>query len=141
MFRQPLAPCVCLTLGLGLAVIAGPAWGQDRPTQERLDRLERDLNMLQRQVYRGVPPPPIMAGDPGGAVNAQLRMDRLEGEMRELTGRVEEFANQVEQMRQRLEQLNGDVETRVTQGGPGGGHLAAVGPPPARRESPGAARG
>ena len=92
MFRPFLLPCACFGVALGLAAVApiAPARGQDRSTYERLDRLERDLNMLQRQVYRGAPPPPMMGGDPGGAVNAQLRMDRLEGEMRELTGRVEE---------------------------------------------------
>ena len=29
------------------------ARAQDRADQDRLDRLERDLSMLQRQVYRG----------------------------------------------------------------------------------------
>jgi hypothetical protein len=33
------------------------ARAQDRGMQDRLDRLERDLSMLQRQVYRGAPPP------------------------------------------------------------------------------------
>src|ERR1041385_8616149 len=85
MFRRTFLPCAYCAVAPGLAVVAvPPAFGQDRSAQERLDRLERDLNMLQRQVYRGGPPPPVMAGDPAGAVNAQLRMDRLEGEMREL---------------------------------------------------------
>src|SRR5438067_4229840 len=134
MFRRPPVPSVCLIIGLSVAAIAPPAWSQDRSTQERLDRLERDLNMLQRQVYRGAPPPPMMGGDPGGAVNAQLRMDRLEGEMRELTGRVEEFINQVEQIRQRVDQIGGDVDMRLSQGGPGAGQLATAGPPPMRSE-------
>ena len=63
--------------------------------QERLDRLERDLNMLQRQVYRGAPTP-ATARRPSAAVNAEIRMDRLEAQMRDLTGRVEEFTNQVD---------------------------------------------
>ena len=116
MFRQSLLPRTCFAVALGLAVIAptAPARSQDRLTLERLDRLERDLNMLQRQVYRGAPAP-MMSGDPGAAAGGEVRMDRLEQQMRELTGRVEEFVNQIEQLRQRVEQVNGDVETRFGQ--------------------------
>ena len=129
MFRRTLLPCACGAVALGLAAVTlPPAFGQDRSTQERLDRLERDLNMLQRQVYRGGPPP--MGGDPSAAVGVQVRMDRLEEEMRELTGRVEEFSNQVEQLRHRMEQINGDIDGRLSQGGPGPGPYASAGPRP-----------
>ena len=131
MFRRSPLPCTRLIIALGLAVIAlpAPALSQDSSTQERLDRLERDLNMLQRQVYRGVPPP-AAGGDHGAAVNAEVRMDRLESEMRDLTGRVEEVANKVEQVRQRVEQISGDVETGVSQPGAGTGSAAAASPAP-----------
>src|ERR1051325_3055583 len=129
MFRRTLLQCACFAVALGGAtfVSPSPAFCQDRSTQDRLDRIERDLSMLQRQVYRGAPPP--MGGDPGVAVNAQLRMDRLEEGMRELTGRVEEFANQVEQLRRRLEQVGGDVDARISQASPPPGPYAAAGPP------------
>jgi tol-pal system protein YbgF len=135
MFRRSLLPCAFFVVALGVAAITGssPGWSQDRSTQERLDRLERDLNMLQRQVYRGAPQP--MGGDPGAAVGAELRMNRLEEQMRELTGRVEEFTNQVEQLRQRVEQINGDVDTRLSQTPPARGAFASAGPPP--RPGPG----
>jgi tol-pal system protein YbgF len=141
MFRQLLLPGACLSMAFGLAVSAAPApaWSQDGSTPERLDRLERDLNMLQRQVYRGAPAP---TGGGGAAVNTEIRMDRLEGQMRDLTGRVEEFINQIEQMRQRVEQVSGDVETRFSQGVPAGsGPLAPANPAPSRPGGPaGAAR-
>ncbi len=130
MSRQSLLPCAWLSIAFGLAVVAAPnaAWSQDRPTQERLDRLERDLNMLQRQVYRGAPPP---AGSGGGAaVDSEIRMDRLESQRRDLTGRVEEFINQIEQIRQRVEQVSGDVDTRFGQ------TTAAVGPPAPANPAP-----
>src|SRR5437764_14783923 len=81
---------------------------QERAMQDRLDRLERDLSMLQRQVYRGAPSQVASVGP--GAVDAELRMDRLEAQMRELTGRVEDAVNGVEQLRRRLEQVNSDID-------------------------------
>ncbi len=83
--------------------------------QDRLERLERDLSMLQRQVYRGGGVPAI-APSPNAAVDAEIRMDRLETEMRDLTGRVENVANGVEQLRRRLEQINSDIDVRFGQG-------------------------
>jgi len=69
MFRHSLLRCACFGAVLGLAAAPlMPARSQDRSTFERLDRLERDLNMLQRQVYRGGPAP-MAGGDPAGAVN------------------------------------------------------------------------
>ena len=139
MFRQPLAPCVWFGAALGLvAVIApAPALGQDRSAFERLDRLERDLNMLQRQVYRGGPPP--MGG--GNAANAEIRMDQLETQMRELTGRVEEVMHQVEQVRHRLEQMSGDFGVRTAQTPVGPGPLASAAPPAGRPGAAAATRG
>jgi tol-pal system protein YbgF len=142
MFRRQLLPRACLTIALSAAVLAGAAsaWGQAVTTEERLDRLERDLNMLQRQVYPGGPPP---AGAPGsGAVDLEVRMERLEQQMRDLTGRVEEIGNRVDQLRQRVEPTNGGVDMRLGLG-PGGNAAAgppgpAPTPPPGQPDQPGA---
>ena len=152
MFRQPHLPCarlfvvaVGLAIGLALGTAGAPAWSQDRSTQERLDRLERDLNMLQRQVYRGAPPPPVVGGPAGAAVNAEIRMERLESQMRDLTGRIEEYLNQVEQIRQRVEQVASDVDARFNEAAAGPGAPGPANPlprdpagssPPNRRAPP-----
>ena len=107
-----------LTLVLVLIAAAMPvmtARSQDRTAQDRLDRLERDLSMLQRQVYRSGPTP-IVAPNSGAAVDTELRMGRLEEQMRELTGRVEDAVNGIEQLRRRLEQINSDIDVRFNQG-------------------------
>src|SRR5262249_18525992 len=80
------------------------------------------------------------------AVDTELRMDRVETEMRELTGRVEDAINGVEQLRRRLEQINSDIDVRFGQGQPtlppprsaGGGAVssAAAGPLPSRGAPP-----
>jgi tol-pal system protein YbgF len=116
MIRRRIRSYTPPTLLLLLA-IASPiqsARSQDRTVQDRLDRLERDLSMLQRQVYRGASPSPAGPGS-GAAVDIEVRMDRLEAQMRELTGRVEEATNSVEQLRGRLEQINSDIDVRLGQ--------------------------
>jgi len=123
MLRRLTLPHARPTLLLMILAVALPVQAtrsQDRGMQDRLDRLERDLSMLQRQVYRstGAVVPP---GSPG-PVDSELRMDRIETEMRALTGRVEDAVNGVEQLRRRLEQINSDIDVRFGQG---------QGPPPA----------
>jgi tol-pal system protein YbgF len=125
MFRRLLLLLACLGAALVWAAAPLPARAQDRQTLDRLDRLERDLNMLQRQVYRGAPTT-ATTGDAGQAASVEIRMERLESQMRDLTGRVEEFANQVAQLRQRLEQINSDIDVRLGQGGGGPGPVAAA---------------
>ena len=83
---------------------ASAARAQDRAVQDRLDRLERDLSMLQRQVYRSAGGSVVPTGS-GAAVDNELRMDRIETQMRDLTGRVEDAINGVEQLRRRLADL------------------------------------
>ena len=117
MLRRSMLPHARPTLLLVILAVALPtqaARSQDRAMQERLDRLERDLSMLQRQVYRS----PGSAAPPGsaGPVDSELRMDRIETEMRELTGRLEDAVNGVEQLRRRLEQINSDIDVRFGQG-------------------------
>jgi tol-pal system protein YbgF len=110
------SPLVCLAVGLLLSAVPVAASAQDWSTQERLDRLERDLNMLQRQVYRGAPTT-ASGGDATAAASTEVRLEALEQQMRDLTGKVEEYGNQVSQLRQRLEQVNSDNQVRESMGG------------------------
>jgi len=119
-----------------LAVAGAPfaASAQDAATQERLDRLERDLNMLQRQVYRGTPATMPAPGGGAGATTAadiEIRMERLEQQMRDLTGKVEEIGNGLDQLRQRVEQINSDFGVRFDQMSGG------AAPPPGRPSAAG----
>lgn len=130
MFRRSLLPparSTALLVFLSVAVVVPTVRAQDASTENRLDRLERDLSMLQRQVYRGTggeAPPGAEGGS--AAVDLQVRMDRLEQQMRDLTGRVEDETNQVQQLRQRLEQINSDIDVRL---GEGQGQEAGAAPP------------
>jgi len=115
-------------------------WAQDsqdlRPLLDRLDRLERDMNMLQRQVYAGASsdgtpkpmPPPDSAGGGATALDMDVRMGRIEDQIRTLTGQLEENSYKTEQLRQKLDKLSSDIDFRLNQlEHPG---AASAGPPP-----------
>ena len=110
-----------LLLGLAPLMLAGAGWAQDadmKPLVDRLDRLERDMNQLQRQVYRGAAPGsapvPAASGEASTALNTELRLDQLEANMRQLTGQLEEANYSVDQLKNRLDKLESDVDMRLT---------------------------
>lgn len=144
MLRR-LALCAGLTLAtLTAAVPVARAQQQQdiRPLLDRLDRLERDINLLQRQVYRGssgsAPVPASPPGDANNALNFEMRVGRIEDQMRTMTGQIEETSYKIEQLRQNLAKLQSDIEVRFNQL-EGGGNVAAPpsgGPPPQAMSAP-----
>jgi tol-pal system protein YbgF len=121
---------------LALLVPARPSQADDvRPLMERVDRLERDLNQLQRQVYRnqaGTAPTPSGNGDGSPALDAQIRMDQLEAQLRTMTGQIEEMQYNLSQLSSRVEKTQGDNEVRFQQLEHGGPQSAAEPPPSAQ---------
>jgi tol-pal system protein YbgF len=131
---------------IGVALACGavaPARAQDRATVDRLDRLERDMNLLQRQVYRGGNGgAPMAVTAPGGsAVDTELRMDQIENQMRTLTGQIEELNYSIDQMKQRLDRFSGDVDVRFKELEGGKGGETATAPAPAAAPTGRAASG
>jgi tol-pal system protein YbgF len=105
------------------AVAAPGARAQDTSVKsliDRVDRLQREITTLQRQVYRGETPPTAAgsAGDGGDvsdtqAARIQVRLSQFEGELRRLTGQVEEQSFKINQMAQRLDKLVADMDLRL----------------------------
>ncbi|MDE1903268.1 MAG: tol-pal system protein YbgF [Alphaproteobacteria bacterium] len=115
--------------------------GDAAALSDRLDRMQRDLDALQRQVYQGNPPPATgqapQASGPA-ALQDEDRMTRLEDQMRDLTGKVETLNNAISQLGARLDKLSSDVDMRLTtleHGAPAGGNA----PPAAPGRAPAAA--
>ncbi len=107
-----------------LAAIAMVGLGAARAdsTGDRLDRVERELNQLQRQVYRsevGTAPPVVGAAPEGGsgpqALDVQIRMDQIEAQMRTLTGQFEELQYSLSQLSSKLDKVQADNEVRFQQ--------------------------
>jgi tol-pal system protein YbgF len=110
--------------------------------QNRLDRMETELQTLQRMVARGgAPAAGAAAPPPGSAAAYEVRMTQLEDLIRNMTGRIEENEFALRQVRDRLDRLVNDLEFRLSQleAGAGGGAAAgAAAAPPAA--APSAAR-
>jgi tol-pal system protein YbgF len=135
-----------LVLGVVLA-LAPPAHAQQpqelQPLLDRIDRLERDVNLLQRQVYRGTTsggtPAPVNPPDGPGALSSEVRMDQVEDEMRQLTGQVQDLGNAIDQLKHRLDTLSSGIDQRFSaQGAPAAaaGAAASANPPPPTPPAP-----
>jgi len=122
---------------------------------DRINRLERDLQTLQRQVYRGGPVPQGAApqgGQAGGSLTdageaetsaanrLNARIDQLESAIRDLVGRFEEVEYKNIQTQRRMDKLVEDVDFRLNaleRGGPSmaGGVPAAAAPAQAQAQA------
>src|SRR3954447_2251111 len=112
----------------GMALLAGtmlwtsPAAAQaDINLQNRLNRLENDVQTLNRQIFRGGPVPQGGSGTTSGGIPSSLaadfevRLSRLEGELQTLTGKYEETVFGITQARERLDKLSSDLEYRLSE--------------------------
>lgn len=103
---------------LPVALLALPAFAQDdnAALADRLDRLERDLSFVQKQVYRN-------GGDAGssggsaasgtGAGNLQMRISQIDEEIRQIRGLIEQTQFQNKQTATDLKKLSDDVDYRL----------------------------
>lgn len=114
-------------------VLAGPAAAQDsrelKALTQKIDRLQGELNDLQRKVYSGEAPEETGdsggtdgdeaasgTGDMGPAAARRLaqRLDALEGDIRRLTGQLQETRRELEQTAKRVDKLAKDVDYRLS---------------------------
>ena len=118
-------PAVALAVVVSMTPVA--AFAQNAGMQEllnRVERLQREISTLQRQVYNGeAPPPPTAptpltagqsASDPRSAARNSVRISQLEGELQRLTGRIEQIDFRTQQIQSRLEKLVSDMDQRLT---------------------------
>lgn len=109
-----------LTVG---ALLSLPVLAQDSQGMiDRLNRLERDLNTLQAQVYRGGgggKSAPSGGGDSSLNGNAYTvldgRISELEERLRDATGEMEKNQNAVSQLQSKLDRMQQDNEFRFKQ--------------------------
>lgn len=110
---------LCLLLS-GVVLASGPAAAQ-MDVQSRLNRLENELQTLNRAVYKGEAPPPEEISEsfggnigiaPGGL---EVRLSQIEADVRALTGRVEEIDHAARARGDTLEAALSDAERRIAE--------------------------
>ena len=89
---------------------------ETRGLSDRLDRLERDLNTLQSQVYRGGGGSSSSAG--GGAISGDTysmldqRINQLEQQIRDLNAQVEKVSYATSQLQAKVDHMDKDNDLR-----------------------------
>ena len=124
--REAHLACLVLVLGLIVALPAPGAQAQNGSVQElvnRIDRLQRELVILQRDYYQVKPnsdrasrTKPVAKGGMSRRLAARLeiRLSRLESEIRTLTGKTEELQHSVGRFESRFTKLVSDVDLRLS---------------------------
>lgn len=127
--RRALVTFFALPWLVAFAVVPAQAQSLEFGTLvERLDRLERGLQNLQRSFYRKgeASPAASIAADGGNApstpsngdatmaaARSELRFSEIETQIRGLTGRVEEVHFKLTELNERLDRLTSDLELRL----------------------------
>jgi tol-pal system protein YbgF len=101
---------------------------------DRMERMDRDMQLMQRQLARGGPSSGSSASIVGDApVDASLtvRLSAMEEELRALRGKIEENDFQTRQLKESFEKYQKDAEFRfneLSKGGAGNAELPADAP-------------
>jgi len=96
---------------------------------DRLDKVERDFMLIQRQLSRGGSG--TTGGDAnlpaGGSAQLEVRLSAIEDQLRELRGKIEETDNRTRKLSESMEKQQRDVEFRLNElSAAGGAHAGAV---------------
>jgi tol-pal system protein YbgF len=96
-------------------VLVQPARAQS--VDDQLQRMQRELSDLQRQVYTNGTPPAAASGAggvaPTQAARIQLQLDQFESQLADLTGRIEDMNFRIQTVTSRLDKLVADVDLRL----------------------------
>lgn len=104
---------------VGLALLVSTAAQAQRfeaqQVNQRINRLESEIQFLQRQLARGEVSPLGAPGVVANAGQAGAEIARIDEEMRSLRGQVEQVAYEVEQTNKRLDTMQKDLDYRLQQ--------------------------
>ena len=105
--------CLCGVVGVSL-LSAYPAMAQSNDTNNRIKRLENEIDTLSRAVYKGEKPPAAIGGGISDAsANIDARISQIEKDLQTLTGKVEQQSYDSQQTQQKLDALEQDTRMRL----------------------------
>lgn len=120
MMRPMLAGLMLLVGGVIAVLPAAPVFAQNANLSRELERLRRDLNDLQRYVYKGGKSQPGAAAGAGQPVagsdvvsRMQLRISQMQTQLRAINGTVEEVQHGLNLLETRLDRMASDLELRL----------------------------
>ncbi|HEY4133853.1 MAG TPA: tol-pal system protein YbgF [Alphaproteobacteria bacterium] len=114
-----------------------------RSLADQVDRLQRELSVLQRNVYQGQGAArpsgsgAAPAGDPGSIADLQVRLDDMDSRISQLVGQIEETNHRVTTMEQKFDRLSSDIDVRLSGAANGGTAMAAPGQSAANQSAAG----
>jgi len=128
---------ICSTSLLPLTVLGET--NLNAQSADRVDRLERDVQLLQRQLAQGGAATPATSGDinapAGGPAQLEVRLSAIEDQLRSLRGQTEENDNRLRKLSDNMDKLQHDIDFRFNEIG-AGSHATATPQPSGKPESP-----
>lgn len=119
-----------------------PAAQAQEDTFNRINRLEREIETLNKAVYSGKSPvssgAPSSSGDSSYQANLEVRLAEMEKQLRDLTGKIEQQGFEITQLRERLDRSQTDIEMRLNALEGKGGMQTGMSQPPGAMTAPGA---
>lgn len=120
MLFHPLSRSLFICAALICGSVSA-SWAADSRSGmvDRLDRLERDLQMLQRNYYRDGAPSsnedtPVKTNIPvAGAARFEVQINEIQTELREVRGQLEEMDFQQRRLNEKFDLLEKDVDLRL----------------------------
>ncbi len=120
LMRPMLTGLLLLVGGVIVVLPVAPVFAQDANLSRELERLRRDLNDLQRYVYKGGRPQPGAAAGAGqpavgsGVVSRmQLQITQMQTQVRAINGTVEEVQHGLNLLEKRFDRMADDLELRL----------------------------
>lgn len=115
------AACIVFVAGLlsGTALVPVSSARAD-DTGARLNRIERDIETLNRAVYKGETPPSGSVSSSSGSAEYQAsvetRLTDMESQIRDLTGKIEQQGYDIQQLKTKLDKSMSDMSTMQQMG-------------------------
>ena len=98
-------------LSLIVLLLAAPAAAEDNQAlQNRIERMQRDLNLMQKEVYRGETD---AADGESAPIVSEVDSEQEAEKQRALNGKLEELEHHIQKVQQDLEKYKKDTDLRL----------------------------
>lgn len=86
-----------------------------RDLNNRMSRLENEMETLSRAIYRGEKPPPSASGGLTSQGDVEIRLQQFEQELQKMRGKLEEQSYATRKLGEQLERVTSDLEMRINE--------------------------